>query len=248
LNTKWYETFFSGAPVRFWDNAIPKEATQMQTEALERALGLPAAGTVLDIACGAGRHAIELASKQQRVLGIDISTEFLELARSRASGLPVRFLEVNLAEWSPDEEFDAAYWLGNGFGYLPHSVTVAWLRRLREAIRPQGRLVVETGCCAESLFFHFDPRSWYESGGVLMLIENEHVPEEGYLRTKVRHIEGGLETEAVFCHHVYTVAELKRMFGEAGFRLREVTSGPSGNPFQAGDRVAWFLFEASTQG
>ncbi len=53
---------------------------------LERAGRFP--GRVLDLACGTGTLAVELAREGHRVWGIDRSEQMIELARSKADGMP----------------------------------------------------------------------------------------------------------------------------------------------------------------
>lgn len=57
---------------------------------------LPRAGRALDVAGGAGRHAIWLARRGLSVVLCDISPEGLRVAREAAVGLPVTTLELDL--------------------------------------------------------------------------------------------------------------------------------------------------------
>ncbi|MFD6292503.1 SAM-dependent methyltransferase [Streptomyces sp. NPDC060205] len=67
-------------------------------------------GTALDAGCGSGAEAIWLAARGWRVTAADLSTEALARAAGReaASGAPdsVRWVEADLGNWSPDEQFD----------------------------------------------------------------------------------------------------------------------------------------------
>ena len=60
-------------------------------------------GPALDVACGAGRNALHLASRGRAVVGVDISPAALERARRTAAerGLDARFVEADL-EQDPD--------------------------------------------------------------------------------------------------------------------------------------------------
>ena len=52
-------------------------------------------GTVLDLGCGPGRHAVPFAQRGFRVTGVDLSVFHLEKAKERASaaGVAVEFVE-----------------------------------------------------------------------------------------------------------------------------------------------------------
>jgi SAM-dependent methyltransferase len=59
---------------------------------------LPSEGSALDVAGGAGRHAIWLARRGLRVTLVDVSPEALRIARAAAAGLPVTTVELDLEE------------------------------------------------------------------------------------------------------------------------------------------------------
>jgi ubiquinone/menaquinone biosynthesis C-methylase UbiE len=72
--------------------------------------------TVLELGCGYGRVALELAQAAGRVVGIDTSTESLDLARRLAGSLSnCEFLEMDALDLKfPDNEFDLTVCIQNG--------------------------------------------------------------------------------------------------------------------------------------
>ncbi|MEM9561271.1 MAG: class I SAM-dependent methyltransferase [Actinomycetota bacterium] len=56
-----------------------------EVDAVVELAGLDAASSVLDVGCGPGRHALELARRGHPVVGLDISRRFVELARRSAA-------------------------------------------------------------------------------------------------------------------------------------------------------------------
>jgi len=67
-----------------------------------------APGHALDLACGAGRNAVWLASRGWTVTGVDFSAVALANARELAAdrGVEVRWLHSDLREWEAAESFD----------------------------------------------------------------------------------------------------------------------------------------------
>lgn len=75
-----------------------------------RRLGFAPGTRVLDVACGTGNLALPAARAGAEVVGVDIATNLLEQARSRAAaeGLPARFDEGDAEKLPyPDAGFDA---------------------------------------------------------------------------------------------------------------------------------------------
>jgi len=72
--------------------------------------------SVLDIGCGSGRIAVELAKKGARVVGLDISEKMLKIASSMASKSRVEencdFVHGNFATHDFSEKFDITLALG----------------------------------------------------------------------------------------------------------------------------------------
>ncbi|HEX6995886.1 MAG TPA: class I SAM-dependent methyltransferase [Gammaproteobacteria bacterium] len=104
-------------------------------------LDLAPAGPALDVACGAGRNALHLASLGRTVDGIDISPTALERARRSAAerGLDARFIEADLDE-DPEQALPAGpYALIVVVRYVHLGLLPALVRRLA----PGGVLIVE---------------------------------------------------------------------------------------------------------
>ncbi len=107
-------------------------------------LRLPRGARVLDVGCGPGRHSVRLAQAGLAVTGIDVSRRFLELAAedARAAGVRASFFEVDARQMPFEDEFDAVISLcQGGFGLMGGDDSLV-LKRMMEALKPDGRLVV----------------------------------------------------------------------------------------------------------
>ncbi len=123
-----------------WDARLRREGAFFQNLFDERG-----ARSVLDVACGSGRHAIEFAGWGLRAAGCDISVEMLRLARRNASeaGVDVDFFEAGLTDVAEKAgKFDAIVCIGNS---LPHLQTQRELdramRSIKRALAPGGVFV-----------------------------------------------------------------------------------------------------------
>ncbi len=110
----------------------------------ERAALEFARGRVLDIGCGAGRHALALHRRGLRVTALDLSPRIVELARARGVQ-DARVANACRALPFRDGEFDTTILFGNNLGLggtLPK--LRALLRELHRVTSPRGRILATT--------------------------------------------------------------------------------------------------------
>jgi 2-polyprenyl-3-methyl-5-hydroxy-6-metoxy-1,4-benzoquinol methylase len=79
----WYQAFFEN-----YGNTYEKEpytkGTKGECDFIEKEVGYKKGIKILDIGCGTGRHAIELATRGYQVTGVDLSDSMLQKARQNA--------------------------------------------------------------------------------------------------------------------------------------------------------------------
>lgn len=140
--------------VQFWNTVLaPKfirfkhvlvDGLSRHSEAVFPTLPVRPGDQVLDVGCGFGDTAIELAARvgpEGSVLGIDCCDAFLDIAREevRSRGLAnVQFQRGDAEIALPANQFDLVF---ARFGTMFFANPVAGLRNMRKALRPGGRMV-----------------------------------------------------------------------------------------------------------
>lgn len=138
----WYRDWFQD------ENYLTVYRHRDETEAratvdlFEQLVRPPAAARVLDLACGTGRHAIELARRGYHVTGVDLSPTLLDIARRQAVSerVAIRFVRDDMRRLALGESFDAVVNLFTSFGYFETDDENA------KVIESVARVLVRGGC------------------------------------------------------------------------------------------------------
>ena len=104
--------------------------------------------TLLDVGCGTGAHAIELARRGLAVTGVDLSASMIELARTKAAPLPPEhqpsWLCGDARSFDVGRRFDAAIMMFAVIGYLTNNQDVATaLANIRRHLEPGALFVCD---------------------------------------------------------------------------------------------------------
>jgi SAM-dependent methyltransferase len=141
------EPFFERIAARLGENYLRysfTKGTDQEVAFLLDLLELPEGARVLDVGCGPGRHAIELAKAGLAVTGVDVSQRFLDIAaeRARGAGVAAGFFVCDARRMPFGDEFDGVISLcQGGFGLMGDDDSLI-LRRMAEAAHPGGRVVL----------------------------------------------------------------------------------------------------------
>lgn len=233
MSRDWWKTHFDAKSLDGY--GLPKK-NQAEVRAVGRLLGLKPPASILDLCCGAGRHALGLAALGYRVTGLDWSKELLSAAESSADGrkLPVKFLRGDMRKLAFTPRFDAAVNLFTSFGYFEtETEDLAVLRGVRRALRPGGRFLIDL-LNKEWLMRHFTPTFWQKNpeGDVLKAYNRLSFDFQSSRLDNHRTVyskTGKRETHLRF--KVYTLHDMDRLLKASGLKTRHVWGGFDGRPY-----------------
>ncbi len=221
----WREFFDSYAP-QYMNEVFTADSVR-EAAFLVELLALTPGASVLDIGCGAGRHAVELARCGLAVTGMDISSGMLREARRAAgeAGVRLDLVEADATRFDLGRDFDAAVCLCEGsFGLLgddddPLTHDAAVLRCAFAALRPgapfvltalNGLRMIRDATPEQVELGAFDPTT------ITQCHEMEWQAEDGLHSLPLR--EQG-----------YVPSELALLCRTAGFEVEHVWGGTAGD-------------------
>jgi cyclopropane fatty-acyl-phospholipid synthase-like methyltransferase len=231
--SNWYENFFTPAVNRFWEMVVPPEATAADLGFVTRHIGVAPPAHLLDIPCGAGRHALGLAREGYDVTGVDLSADAVARARAAAAGLPVRFVRSDMRDFAAEQPFDGALCLGNSLGYFGAEGMMAFLARLAASLRPGARFVLDSSACAESIFPLQAEREIAFEGGTYRS-RYAYDAMASVLKTEAELTLDGEVHTLRYAHHIVTSGALVRRLREAGLTVLALYGDTGDAPYEPG--------------
>ena len=143
----WYEELFSNY-ARKYDAESFVQGTAGECDFIEAEIDADKSFRILDVGCGTGRHAIELARRGYAVVGVDLSESQLARAREKAAaaGVAADFRRADARQLPFRAEFDLAIMLCEGAFPLMDTDEMNFqiLQGVGRALRPGGKLVQTT--------------------------------------------------------------------------------------------------------
>lgn len=210
----------------FWESLEPVvfspervEAAPGELDALLELAGVEEPCRVLDVPCGVGRYAVELADRGFDVTGVDSTAAYLETARERTADaeVEVEYVEADMREFSRAEAYDLVVNAFTSFGYFEDPADDRLTaRNFHESLRPDGRLVM-TLTSKEVLAAGFQQRDWSETDGTFLLEERDITEDWSRIENRWVLVDDGDVQEFSVSHRLYSARELSDLLRNVGF-------------------------------
>ena len=143
---EWWKSFFDKTYLEF--GLSPKEEkAKKEVDFILKVLRIPKNALILDLACGIGRHSIELAKRGYRVVGIDFKKEYVDYCKERAKKLSLRnvkFMQMDMRDLNFKNKFDFIINIFTSFGYFKtEEENLRVLRKIVRALKKNGRFLID---------------------------------------------------------------------------------------------------------
>jgi len=144
---KWYEELFENY-AEGYDRETFTQGTLGEVDFIEAEAGGDRRKKILDIGCGTGRHAVELAKRGYKVTGLDLSETQLRKARAKAAeaGVKAEFIRADARNFRLCRKFDLAIMICEGAFPLMETDEMNFqiLKNIARALKPDGKLIFTT--------------------------------------------------------------------------------------------------------
>ncbi|MBC8159769.1 MAG: class I SAM-dependent methyltransferase [Roseiflexaceae bacterium] len=204
--------------------ALADDLTCNEASFVEQALSLADGASVLDLACGAGRHALELGRRGYSVEGVEVNPALVAHAAACAyeDATRVRFATADMRELHYEPQFDAVLVMNSSLGFFDDATNRRVLKSCAESLVQGGRLLLQ--CInpyrIESYLAGFRT-GWYALAGGYVLREARFDPFSANLKIDYRFVAPALGVDIAHpgdSIRLYGYLELVAMIRAAGLR------------------------------
>ena len=226
LRPDWWRRIFNSMYLKTDADVVDdKLITQNEVELFTSILNMPKESAILDLACGQGRHSIELAQRgYTNVTGLDRSHYLIRKAKSavQQEGLKLTFKEGDARKLPfPPDTFDVVMILGNSFGYFESNEDDAMiLKEVFRVMKPGGTFLIDVAD-GSYLRTHFQARSWEWIDKKYFVCRERSLAKDNerlISREIISHVEKGIIVDQFYAERLYSYEMLTNIFTKSGYQ------------------------------
>jgi len=231
----WAQEYFERGYGQRWGLAAPGDRVRLETSGIWKILRLSQTSRVIDIGCGHGRHALALAERGAKVVGVDVADSLLRRARRLAheSRAHARWIRGDMRRLPLQNECADAVLIADSFGFFEADIEhEAVVREAHRILRNAGSLMMKVvnGVPILAAFRETDRE---QRDGVEVSISNTLTldPPRMTQRLSVSGSRGQGTYERR--QRLYGVEELQALLERSGFSVTGIFANTDGAPFDS---------------
>lgn len=209
--------------------------TEQEVRFITQVLNLNPGESILDLYCGYGRHAIELAKQGYNVTGVDATQDFLDIAVQKAqkANVDITFIQKDMRELAYDHKFTAVINMFAAFGYFTDDENANIIKLVAKALKSNGLFLIDL-LNHDWMVRNDLNRYWRHPNGECVLsykveLKNGIVTMKRQLINQVT----GAKTQYEFVLRAYSLAEMANIFMNSGLSIIETYGAFDGRPYSA---------------
>lgn len=214
----WFSTWFDSPYYHILYKNRNEEEAQVFMDNITNYLNMPENGTILDLACGKGRHSIYLNKLGYQVTGVDLSEKSIAIA-NESSNESLQFKTQDMRE-PMNKTYDAVFNLFTSFGYFDtYEDNIKTLKAIKDSINEYGFGVIDF-FNADFIIENLVAEETKEIDGITFnikrFVENKKIIKE------IRFEDKGETYNFTEKVSAFTLADFEAMMEEASIYLLEI--------------------------
>ncbi|MEW4922748.1 class I SAM-dependent methyltransferase [Algibacter sp. 2305UL17-15] len=223
--TSWFDSRFYHILYRDRDAAEAQEFMDNLTDYLN----LPEGGTILDLACGKGRHSRYLNKIGYDVTGIDLSENSINFAK-QFENHRLKFEVHDMCKPYP-KQFDAVFNLFTSFGYFDNEEdNLNTIKAIKDDLNATGFAVIDF-MNTEFVIDNLVPEDSKTVDGITFHLKR--FVRDGYIVKQINFEDNGEVYNFEERVKAFTLADFEALFDAAGVHLLDVFGDYKLRPFHA---------------
>lgn len=215
IMSDWYASWFDTPYYHIlYKDRDTKEADSFM-ERLTAFMQLQKNDTILDLACGKGRHSVSLSKKGFDVTGVDLSAASIAFAKQFESDL-LKFRVHDMCEPYP-QQFDAVLNLFTSFGYFENEAdNLRTIQAIKKELKPNGHGVIDF-MNSECIIKNLVPSEIKEVEGIKFHIKR--YVAKGYIYKEIKFQDKNTAFSFIEKVKALTLSDFKGYFKIAGLQI-----------------------------
>lgn len=220
------ESFNEWASGDFFNGWEGERSTEDEASIMSNLLKTKHGDSLLDIACGYGRHALLFAELYNlNVTGIDISSGLIDAARKimKRKGLEIDYHVKHARDLSWQDKFDYAIIAFNSFSLFSYEDALIVLDRINKALKKNGRLFMDLDNKPFNCRYGTAYKDWDISNGLKLQETYFHQSISVEVCRDVNFALGSDRiTDFVSFKRIYSEDEIRDLLAKHGFNVQEI--------------------------
>lgn len=218
-----FNEWASGSSFNGWEGERP---TEDEVSIMAKLLKIKHGDSLLDVACGYGRHAISFASHYGlKVTGIDISQGLIKSAIRFAEekGLKIAYEVMHGKDLKYQNEFNHAIIAFNSFSLFSTEDALVVLSNINRALKKNGKMLTDLDNKPFNCRYGASYRDWDVSNGLSLkdVYFHQDISVE-VCRDLYCMPEADRMVEFITFKRIYSEEEIRTLFIECGFCIEEI--------------------------
>src|SRR5271157_1059280 len=222
----WWKKIFNAMYLKTDGDVVDDpNITRKEVDLFARLLNLSPHEKILDLACGQGRHVLELSRRGfTNAEGFDFSSFLIRKAKrdAREECLPAKFQQGDARKLPyPNDTFEVITILGNSFGYFESAQDdFKVLKEVLRILKPSGRLLIDL-TNGNYVRKNFDRRSWEWIDKEYFVCRERELSADGQRlisREVITSVNDGVVADQFYAERLYSVEGMTKLLKDVGFR------------------------------